>query len=276
MRSGLPSHFHAVWCNGTSASILLSSRHWGRFAAVEVGVELMDDVEAVAGGRSQSVRIEDGDFSTAVSDEPAALEGASDHDDGGALGAEHLGEDFLGEMQGVLLYAVADHEEPAGEAGFCLVQLVAGGELGDGEALLLDELEQAGADFFGSEEEVADFSKRDAPTGGLHLDEAADGRRGGTEDLESADHAFASDKGDLGDAAFLELDDEAGDAGGDEVGVLGRFIDLEEGGADGEGDVPGGAQDEIAAFGGEGVEELVGGSGGHSGLTSHCMGRSGT
>jgi hypothetical protein len=88
------------------------------------------------------------------------LDGASLFKDPGGLGyggatrAEHVGKEFLGEIEDVGFDAILHHEEPASKAFFGEMQAVAGGDLAQAGVLALDEFEQAAPNSRGLCEEI--------------------------------------------------------------------------------------------------------------------------
>ena len=105
----------------------------------------MGDAVAVAGGLHQFFASDNFYPAALVLDEAGALQHAGGEGDGGSLRAEHLGEKFLGQLEDVVLDAFLHHEEPSRQTSLCFVEFVAGGDLAHGHALLLYELEDAGA-----------------------------------------------------------------------------------------------------------------------------------
>ena len=100
-----------------------------------------DDSVALAGGLFEAGSIQDDDFTSGVADEACVLEGFGGYADGGAVGAEHIGEVLVGQEEGGGLGAVGGEEEPAGEAlGDAVVGVASGGLRG------LDELGLDGAE----------------------------------------------------------------------------------------------------------------------------------
>ena len=94
-----------------------------------------DDVVALAGLFFEAGAVEDDDFSAGVLDEVFGFEGFGGDADSGPVGAEHVGEVLVGELEGGGFGAVGAEEEPACEALGDVVVCVASGGLGG-----LDEL----------------------------------------------------------------------------------------------------------------------------------------
>jgi hypothetical protein len=94
-----------------------------------------------------------------VFDQTAALQAAGGERDGGAAGAEHFGQEFLGEEEGWRTDSVFNHEEPAGQALFDFMEAVAGGELAKDQTLNLSGLEHALVEYLGGAEFLLQFCK---------------------------------------------------------------------------------------------------------------------
>lgn len=114
-----------------------------------VGQVVADDAVALAGVFFEAWAVEDRDFPSTVLDEVVGFEGFCGYADGGAVGAEHIGEVLVGELEGGGFGSVGAEEEPACEALGDVVVCVASGGLGG-----LDEL---GLDV--SEDEVVESSE---------------------------------------------------------------------------------------------------------------------
>jgi hypothetical protein len=198
---------------------------------------------------------DDGDLAATVADEASLLEGAGDECDGGAASAQHVGHEFLGHDHGVLIGAVAGHEEPASEALFGLVKFIAGGDLLECNVLLLNEFEDAVAQLAGGEEHGPEVIESHAEGGALHLDEGLGGGRGGAEQLHGADESFAADEADLGATSFCHGDDDGSYARIEEVNVHGNLTLLMQEGTHGQIDRAREAQDRLTKLRRQGVEQ---------------------
>jgi len=133
---------------------------------------LLGDGVAGAGGGDETLAIDDAEVAAAELDGAGAFEDARGPGDGGAAGAEHVGEELLGEIDPVGADAVLDHEKPAGEALFGEVQTMAGGDLPKAGGLALDELEQPGANGGRACEERGEMREPDADGGTFQLHDA--------------------------------------------------------------------------------------------------------
>jgi hypothetical protein len=78
---------------------------------------------------SRPAAVKDVDHAAAIADQPLGLQRAGHGRDRGALDAQHVGEEFLGQVDGVAVDAVAARQQPAAEAGLDAVQGVAGHRL---------------------------------------------------------------------------------------------------------------------------------------------------
>lgn len=194
-----------------------------------------------------------------VGDEAAALEDTGAEGDGGAAGADHLGEKLLGEEEGGLTDAVGDHEKPSGEAFLDFMEAIAGGDLTGEQGGVLHVLEHDPAHGIEREELAFEAFIVDAKGGGGDLDEAVVDGGGGTEEAKGFGRSFPADKADLDTLSVGHVGDHRGDAGGDEVDVPGGLDRVEEGGADGELYGFGRGQDSGAKVGRKFVEQEVGG-----------------
>ena len=83
----------------------------------------------------QALAVEDVDVTALIFDQTDALQRARRHGDGGAARTEHLREELLRDEKHVILDAVLQHEQPAGEPLLDFVQAIAGYELAEDERL---------------------------------------------------------------------------------------------------------------------------------------------
>lgn len=138
----------------------------------EADVFFVDDAVALAGGLLEAFAVPDGDEAAGTGDEAGLLQDAGGGGDGGAAGAEHDGEKFLGDGETIALHAVLAHQEPARETRFERVHAIAGGGLGGLGEDSLDEAQQAEADFaegLGKLKQDGGFDA-EAVSGNLHAD----------------------------------------------------------------------------------------------------------
>ena len=114
--------------------------------------------------RGEAGAVEDLDAAARVADHSLALQFTCGDGDGGALHAEHLGEELLGEVEDFGLHAVRGGEQPAGQARLDFVHPIAEDRLGDLDQLQIGEgmdellqhaaLEELGADDGGADAEA--------------------------------------------------------------------------------------------------------------------------
>ena len=226
--------------------------------AVEVFEEALDYGEALAGCVCEAFAVDDVDLAAAVPDDATALKAAGGEGDGGAAGADHVGEDLLGELHGGAFEPVGDHEQPAGETLFNLVKAVAGGELGGDEGLVLDVAEDQAAEGLVALEVLLKALEVHAKGGAFDLHEAAGLAGLGAEHVKRLGEAVAIDDADLNVLAAAKGGDEGGHAGGHEVDVAGSFADLIEWGTKGKGDGLD-EREQVRLFAGrEGLDQPIG------------------
>ena len=85
-------------------------------------------------------------------------------------GAEHFRKELLGQLQNVIFNPVLHHQKPSCQAGLCLMQFVASGNLAHSQALLLHNLKDAAANFL-IEERGLEIGKENAMAGSGQLHE---------------------------------------------------------------------------------------------------------
>lgn len=198
-------------------------------------IEGFGDLIALAGCGFEFIAEQDLHVTAMIFDESALLQRSRDDGHGGTAGAEHHGEEFLGEVEGIGLRAILGHEEPAGEALFGLMQAVTTGELPEVEGLLLHKFENAASDLRRCVEELSQVSEGDADRDTFQLDEAARGNLRGAEDMQRADYALAADEANLGGSTIADRGDDGGYAREGKIGVIGSFLRFIEDGFQREG-----------------------------------------
>jgi hypothetical protein len=111
---------------------LLAIRHSGEiFVVDEFFLFFLNDGEAFAGGALEPIVVDDLDFAAPVADDALRLHRLGDHPDAGALNAEHLREEFLRQGQMLVARALAHHGQPAAQARFDGVKMIADAGLRD-------------------------------------------------------------------------------------------------------------------------------------------------
>ncbi len=80
-------------------------------------------------GFFEAPAIENRNLSAPIADQAAPLQRAGDDRDPGTPGAQHFGEELMGDMEFVAFHAIVRHEQPAATALLDRVKSIAGGEL---------------------------------------------------------------------------------------------------------------------------------------------------
>jgi hypothetical protein len=198
------------------------------FCAVEACNEVADDGITLAGGAFKALAIDNLYATPAVSDKAVPLEGSGGEGDAGAAGAEHLSKKLLRQVEVIGFETVPDHQQPAGESFFYLVEAVAGGELAEDEALALHALHDALTERRVQVEELLQVSKRHAKRGSFTLDESRGGGRGRSQKIDGFNEAFPANDADFGSKAVGHEGDDGSDAGRHEVRKRGRLAGVGE------------------------------------------------
>jgi hypothetical protein len=195
---------------------------------VETRNEIADDGVALARGVFKPFAVDDLDASTAVSDKAVTLEGSSGEGDAGAAGTEHFSEKLLSQLKVIGFKAVPDHQQPASEAFFDLVEAVAGGELAKNEALALHALHDSLIERIVQAEQLLQLSKRHAKRGPFTLDESRGGGRGRSKEADGFNEAFTANDADFGSKAVGHECDDGRYAGGHEVRKRGNLAGISQ------------------------------------------------
>jgi hypothetical protein len=186
-------------------------------SAEEFSVVFADQFVAFAAGGFEGFAVEDADGAARIFDDLGFLQGAGGLGDAAAVGAEHGGEEVVGEREEARLDAVLRHEEPAGEALFDVVEAIAGGRLrnlhavDDGEAA--EDHEQIGKRL----QERFEMSAGDAVGCSGDLDDFAERASAHSEERFEADGAFIADDACFGRLAIGHDDDQGDEAFVEEV-----------------------------------------------------------
>lgn len=196
-------------------------------------------------------------ISPLIVDETASSEQAGGDGDGGAAGADHLGEELLGEGEPGRLVAVSDHKEPAGEALLDVVEAVAGAYLTDQQDLILEITKDRATKGVERKELLREAPEIHAEGGCVDLDEAFRGAHFGAEEMKGFGEAFVPIEANLHTVAVDHGGNDGGDAGGEEVNVAGRLVRLVEGLANGKDNGLRELQEPLFLLGREGFEDGV-------------------
>jgi len=192
------------------------------FSGIELHDEIADDGVAFARRPFQAFAIDDLNPPTAVPDQAAALQLSGGKGDAGAAGAEHFCEKLLGQFEAVRLKAVADHQQPASEAFFDLVEAMTGCQLAENKALALHTFQNALGKRPGCEEQLLQIREGHAQGGPLTLDEGRGRGRGRSQQADCLNEAFTANHADFGSYAVGHKGDDGSNSGGHEVRKLGN------------------------------------------------------
>jgi len=91
----------------------------------------VDDAVAFAGGAFELLAIENTNRTVVVFDDVFFLQGIGGEADAGTIGAQHGGEEIMGDAQQTVADAILREQKPAREALLKVVQSIATGSLGD-------------------------------------------------------------------------------------------------------------------------------------------------
>ena len=198
--------------------------------------ESADHGIALTGGTFKAFAVKDVDVAALVFDQADALERACRHGDGGAARAEHFGEELLRDVKLIVLNSVSQHQEPAGEPLFHLVQAVAGYELAEDQGLGLNAVLNGLAQRLQALKIAFEIGKRHAHGGAGNLHKAAAGHTLAAAEVHALGHPFPGPHTGLYRAAVFHRCNDGCDARGKEMRKFRNFMRLVDGHADGKRD----------------------------------------
>jgi hypothetical protein len=156
----------------------------------------------------EALAVEHPDAAAAVEDQALVLQGAGEHRDAGALHAEHLGEELLGQQQFVLSGVELRAQDPGRQPLRDAVLGVAGGGLLRLRQRVLLVAEDKVADTGRSLGELDQVVGLDDPAIAGKLGEGGAQMRAPAEQRAAADHAAASHHARLDAIAVIEIHNE--------------------------------------------------------------------
>ena len=90
---------------------------------------MLNDAVAFTSGVFEGLAVADFDGAANIFDETSVFQHADGKAHAGPSGASHLGEEFVGQIQHLGIYAVLAHQQPASEALFEFMQTIASSHL---------------------------------------------------------------------------------------------------------------------------------------------------
>jgi hypothetical protein len=201
-----------------------------QLAQVDLAVELLNHLITLASGSFQSLTVQDFDGAAGIVDDALALETGGGQADAWAVGAEHGGQEIVGDGDRSTIDAILGDEEPAREAFLDIVKAIAGGRLSDLQSEDGGVAADGSAKYGRFRERVAKFRCGQLESTGFagDLNDFANWAAVQAEDCGNTSQAFSTENADFNGLAVGSLNDQRDQASIGEVDILNvtiRFIE---------------------------------------------------